>query len=372
MAELICTFKEFTLFVGPKIRNDVAAVTKQKKNKMGLNCQHCNKKVQELHAAHRHDSSRVSIIKSILEKCKAENEKYIIDDLEKIILEIKEIHKSDKVFYFLCEPCHKKYDSVNKTNNSKKETLNHIDGTRLKQEIIAEFQKNPNQIYTPRKMFSIVQKRDTKYYADTLWGLWKQGFLVHPERGNYQWNKDGIERETSQDIGISSNSLPNDVQDSLQSSSRQDEGNRSSHTSTASKRRIAGKNEGGITEILCENETSSWKYKLGWTSTNNRKNISELISEIESNFDCYPVATKSWYYYKRKDNKKQFCVILTNKNDSVICFRIEPKSFRIVDSRIIHNKRWFFSEGKEKRITIIPQNYDLILQCLSHAFEISK
>ena len=38
-------------------------------------------------------------------------------------------------------------------------------------------------------MYEIIQERDTKYYADTLWGLWKQGFLAHPQRGYYQWNE---------------------------------------------------------------------------------------------------------------------------------------------------------------------------------------
>ena len=38
-------------------------------------------------------------------------------------------------------------------------------------------------------MFDNIQERDKKYYADTLWGLWKKGFLIHPQRGYYQWNE---------------------------------------------------------------------------------------------------------------------------------------------------------------------------------------
>jgi len=124
-------------------------------------------------------------------------------------------------------------------------------------------------------------------------------------------------------------------------------------------------------EILCEDETNSWRYKLGWTSMENRKNIEELISKIESNFDCNPFLIKSWYYHKRSDNNKQFSGIICNKYDSLICFRIDPDSFDERDSRIIRGKKWFFSQGKEGRIKIIPQNHELIMKCLFHAYDIS-
>ena len=111
---------------------------------------------------------------------------------------------------------------------------------------------------------------------------------------------------------------------------------------------------------------------MNTTSNDNRKNIEELIVKIESNFDCYGIAQKSWYYHRRNDNNKQFSGIIVHANRSEICFRIDPNSFAINDSKIIHGKRWFFSHDKEKRIEIIPENYDIIMQCLSHAFEISK
>ena len=124
-------------------------------------------------------------------------------------------------------------------------------------------------------------------------------------------------------------------------------------------------------EILCKDEITSWKYKMGWTSIQNRKNIKELISKIESTFDCNPLAFKSWYYHKRKDNNKQFSGIICHKNHSLICFRINPGSFDIKDDRIIRGKRWFFPEGKEGRVEIMPQNYELVMKCLSCAYDIS-
>ena len=66
MAELSCILEEFYNIIGPRIKNDVAAITKKKKNQLGLICQHCNKKVKELDAAHKHDSSRRDIIKKFL------------------------------------------------------------------------------------------------------------------------------------------------------------------------------------------------------------------------------------------------------------------------------------------------------------------
>ena len=127
-----------------------------------------------------------------------------------------------------------------------------------------------------------------------------------------------------------------------------------------------------VREILCEDERYSWRYKIGWATMRNRKNIERLISKIEASFDCHPIAFKSWYYHKRNDNDKQFSAIKTNKDNSEICFRIEPHSFDIEDPRIIHGKRWFFAEGKEKRIRIIPENYDLIMECLRYSFDISN
>jgi len=126
-----------------------------------------------------------------------------------------------------------------------------------------------------------------------------------------------------------------------------------------------------VGEVLCEIETNSWKYKLGWTSIQNRKNIEELISKIESEFDCYPFAFKSWYYHKKSNTGRQFSGIICHKNRSLLCFRMEPSLFNLTDDRIIRGKRWFFSEGKEGRVEITPQNFDLILKCLDHAYEIS-
>jgi len=190
MAQLSCTLEEFHNIVGPRVRNDVATVTKQKKNQLRLICQHCNNRVEELDAAHKHDSSRRDIIKSVLDDYESEDGKYIIPNLQKVLDKIKKLHKSDDVFFFLCKECHRKYDNSNKIESSKKNSSKGIitNAHDLKQTILTLFKENPKKFYTPKMMHKIIQERDSKYYADTLWGLWKKGFLTHYKRGYYQWN----------------------------------------------------------------------------------------------------------------------------------------------------------------------------------------
>ena len=277
MAKITCTLKEFTYFIDPRVRINVANMTRQSKSLLDYKCQKCNEK-KELDAAHKHGSSRPEIIRNILNDYKTNDGEYEINDLQKIIDEINTAHiPIEDHFIFLCKTCHKEYDSWTR-----------------------------NLIYT--------QPKD---------GNNKKSYNTQPSK--------------SQESKISSN--PD------------------------------GSNNPA--EILCQDETLSWKYKLGWTSIQNRKNIEEIISKIESSFDCQPVAFKSWYYHNKKSSNKQFSGIMCHKDRSVICFRVDPSSFSFADERIIHGKRWFFSEGKEKRIEIIPENYELILKCLDYSYKIS-
>jgi len=110
MAEVSCTLEEFHSIIGPRIKNDVASVTKKIKNQLGMVCEHCNTKVTELDAAHKHGSKRREIIEEIIEEYKIENETYKISDLQIVLDKVKEYHKSKEVYLFLCKECHRKYD----------------------------------------------------------------------------------------------------------------------------------------------------------------------------------------------------------------------------------------------------------------------
>lgn len=58
---MICTLQEFTRFVDPKVRNNIAIMTKQYKSRLGSKCQKCSQS-DELDAAHKHGKSRKDII----------------------------------------------------------------------------------------------------------------------------------------------------------------------------------------------------------------------------------------------------------------------------------------------------------------------
>ena len=112
MAQLICSLKKFNDYIGPKIKNDVVTITKQEKNKIGLICQECKSKVDELDAAHKHGRSRKDIIKMVLDEYKTEDKRYVIPNLQKTINAIRERHFSiENNFRFLCKVCHTKYDN---------------------------------------------------------------------------------------------------------------------------------------------------------------------------------------------------------------------------------------------------------------------
>lgn len=276
MAKITCTLKEFTYFVDPRVRNNVATLTKKSKAKIGYKCQKCDEKTQ-LDAAHKHGSSRSEIIKQALESYKKNDGIYEIDDLQQVIDNINNAHLPiEDHFIFLCKSCHREYDSWTKNLNDN------------------EPQENPSQNTPSSKI------QETKTH------------------------------------GNSNDSDNNPI------------------------------------EYPCKDETQSWKYKMGWTSIRNRKNIQELISKIDSGFNCYGVARKSWYYHIRKDTGTQFSGIVCNKNSSSIRFRIDPSSFAFQDTKIVNCNRWFFAEGKEKSIDIIPENYDLIMKCLNHAYSASR
>lgn len=116
-------------------------------------------------------------------------------------------------------------------------------------------------------------------------------------------------------------------------------------------------------------DSGGWERRLDKTTPENRKRIEDLIAETKSRFDCDSSGPrKEWYYLIRDDNCKQFAAIMCSKNRADICFRIDPDSFASGDSRIVRDKRWFFSEGREGRIDISPGNRALIMECLDHAY----
>jgi len=73
------------------------------------------------------------------------------------------------------------------------------------------------------------------------------------------------------------------------------------------------------------------------------------------------------------DSKRgsMFAVIICGKDTARLAFRIDPEKFDIHDERIRGIKGWFFSKDSERRIHIVPENIDLIFQCLRHAYDVT-
>ena len=332
MAKIVCTLKEFVYFIDPRIKLNIANMTRRSKVLLDSKCQKCHKK-DTLDAAHKHGSFGKDIVKNVLAKYETSDEKYEIEDLQGVLDEIKDMHlPMEEHFVFLCKSCHREYDSWTKN---------------------LDYMKEIPQNTTPQN----TTPQNTTPQNTTPQNTTPQNTTPQNTTPQNTTPQNTTPQNTTPQNTTPQNTTPQ---------------NTTPQNTTPKMKKSTQINNKGVKEILCKNETASWRYKIGWVSMNNRKNILELISKIESNFDCYPLAFKSWYYHKLRDNDKLFSAILTNKDDSVICFRVDPRSFTVDDPRIIHGKRWFFPEVKEKRIQIAPENHELIMQCLSHAFETSK
>ena len=117
------TCDEFNAHFGPKIRIIVAIMTKSKKNTLGNTCQRCHEVKSSLDAAHKHGIDRKTLMWKALEKYPKGDKGYVVDDIDKLFNEIKELHMPiEDVFMFLCKGCHKEYDDFGKqyTFSSKK------------------------------------------------------------------------------------------------------------------------------------------------------------------------------------------------------------------------------------------------------------
>ncbi len=356
------TFEEFNDHFGPKIRIHVAIMTKSEKNTLGNRCQRCGKTFSSLDAAHKHGVDRKTLMRKALEKYSTGGDRYDVDDLDKLFDEIKEQHKPiEDVFMFLCKDCHKEYDEFVKqytfyskksskpsilsssntsSNPGRYEGVSKSTILEMFQELLLTkkplkaclqelFKKFPDETIAStdlRHIFENLFPNDnSQKVTDYLWNLRQDGFLEQSSRGMYT---------LADKMNVRQSNL-------MREASRE-----------------------------CEIVSNSWEYKMGWTTMQNRRNIEKLISTMDSKFgsDSYPLAVKSWYYHYCMHNNCQFSGIICHKNRSEIRFRICRDSFDIKDNRI-RNTRWFFQEGRERSIDILEENFDLIMQCLKHAYD---
>jgi len=120
----------------------------------------------------------------------------------------------------------------------------------------------------------------------------------------------------------------------------------------------------------------SWEEKLQVATEENAKNVNDLINLILKKFNCISEPDESWNYFYTKESEKNkdiFAVMLCGKRTANIALRIDPTSFDIKDEEVREVKGWWFKDKDgERRISIIPENFELILKCLEHAYERTK
>jgi hypothetical protein len=190
MLKISCTVEEFYYFIGPRIKSDILAINKFKKAELNFICEHCDKKNSTLDTVYKHGISRKKVIQKILEKNLDAEKKIDVPNLKKILDEIKKEFKSNNILIYLCQNCHGKYDKVNGKVGTKD----------LKILILKLFKENSKKRYTPKMIMNIIKERDIKFFAGSVWHMWKKGFLVHEQRKYYRWNEAQDQKNKKQEI----------------------------------------------------------------------------------------------------------------------------------------------------------------------------
>ncbi len=121
-----------------------------------------------------------------------------------------------------------------------------------------------------------------------------------------------------------------------------------------------------------DDAANMWEGKLAIIEDANRKAVIDLIERIEKEMKVVGSAQNRWYKFTTGagyDQTKIAFVILSKKT-ARFAFRCDPDQFNIDDERVKDVKRWFFKH--EKRIQIVPENFDVILECARHALNSSN
>lgn len=120
----------------------------------------------------------------------------------------------------------------------------------------------------------------------------------------------------------------------------------------------------------------SWNEKLLFATEDNSQNVTNMMKSIQQKFDCFGEDDQRWYYFytKKSDQMKHcFCVLMCGKKTANIAIRIDSSTFDIEDENVREVSGWWFkSPHNERRISIIPENHDLILKCLEHSYRITE
>jgi len=116
---------------------------------------------------------------------------------------------------------------------------------------------------------------------------------------------------------------------------------------------------------------TTWEDRVERSTTQNRKRVIGLIDKIEKKFGVKGRPHNRWYYLHKKNTSRLFAVLICGKDTGRIAFRVNSDTFDISDENIADVRGWFFSTKSERRISILPENEELILKCLAHAYDVT-
>ena len=121
----------------------------------------------------------------------------------------------------------------------------------------------------------------------------------------------------------------------------------------------------------------NWDDMLGIADEEHRSMVLDFIAAVKDKLSplADPQSGNKHYYLKitEKDKKNRFGVIVCHKKSAYVSFGVDPKTFPYDDNpEVRSNYRWFFSSGTERRIVLTRSNFNLILQCLEHARDVTK
>jgi hypothetical protein len=120
----------------------------------------------------------------------------------------------------------------------------------------------------------------------------------------------------------------------------------------------------------------SWEVRLSKAFPDLRDTINQLISMINKEFRCVGKPWFKWYGFYLEEptqRKNLFAVIMTGRNTSSVCFRVNSSKFNDeYDKDVRGVSGFFFPSGTERRIYLEKDKIPRILKHLKHSFETTK
>ena len=116
----------------------------------------------------------------------------------------------------------------------------------------------------------------------------------------------------------------------------------------------------------------AWKDRIAVASEQNKKSVMEIVEAVHGidGIDGSPHGSHYMFTIKVNDKHPRVAVMICHKNTATMALRIDPDTFEMEDDGIRHVKGWFYKN--EVRIRAIPENLNLILECVGNGIKAAK